>query len=234
MNNLHRKAVSTILLIVATISLSACSSLTKVRGVLTEGEAIDYQNNQTVKSLEVPPDLTQPNYDDSLDLPRISANNGSAVNSTGNKRYISPPSFDFSGANNNGAASSVINTSGRAVLRVNSDYSKSLVSIQENLKKIGFDVVSQSSGVITAKYTEDVVLVSDSKVSEFFKYIVVGDDRKRLIKFDAALETDFVYLVSVTDEKTGPMVRFARADGNKISDAAHTKIIGLLNTSFNG
>jgi len=70
-------------------------------------------------------------------------------------------------------------------------------------------------------------------ISEFLKYIEVGGERKRLIKFDAALDTDLVYLISVTNQQSGSIVRFTRADGTQLSDAAHRKIIRVLNTTFN-
>jgi len=62
-----------------------------VTGFFGDGEEIDYQNNQSVKLLEVPPGLTSPDFDGSLALPRSAYGNNSQVTTVN----ISPPSFDL-------------------------------------------------------------------------------------------------------------------------------------------
>ena len=60
---MFRKSLSITLILLAIISLSACS---KIRGVLNDTSSLDYQNNQAIKKLEVPPDLTQPEFENHL------------------------------------------------------------------------------------------------------------------------------------------------------------------------
>jgi len=229
MNNLHRKSVLVAFLIASVMSVSACSTFTKAKGFLSEDSEIDYQNNQSVKLLEIPPGLTTPDFDRSLALPKGASGNNIS------KPDISPPSFNLSSPTNSsrtGVASSIVNTSGRTVLKVHSDYPNSLLATEANLKKMGFEIKSKTSSVISAKFKESAILVNETSVSKLLKH-VVGRDGKRLVKYDVALDKNETYLVAVTNDANGPTVSFTRKDGKRISDEGHAKIIELLHTSFN-
>ncbi len=232
--NMLRKTLSTTLILMAIVSLSACSSLSKIRGALTDDGGVNYQNNQAIKKLEVPPDLTQPEFDKSFELPTggvisaVSLNNGTAIQQAG--------TANSSGSNvgvvRRGDLSSIKTVSGKTVLQVNDTYPRSLVLTEIMLTRMGFSTISKSTAgdVITAKYNGSDVTV-DGKRKGFFsraKSLVglSGSDNK-------ALSQGKSYRFSIVNQQGAPIVRVSRVDGNALSDAAHTKIIRLLNTAFN-
>ncbi len=49
MINVHHKTLSITLVLMATISLSACSGLAKLRGALSDDGGVNYQNNQSYR-----------------------------------------------------------------------------------------------------------------------------------------------------------------------------------------
>lgn len=228
MINAHSKTISITMILMAVISLSACSTVSKISGLIGEAGGVDYQNNKSVKNLEIPPDLTRPEFDRAFALP---AGTFSAV-ALKNGEYRNLPNSGF--AAYSGEASSIIEVAGKTALRVNSTYANSLKSTEKHLSEMGFTIVSKSPAgdVITAKYTGEDILVSDRKIPSFLKNIYLGSDRRK-VKFNTALTQGNTYRVSIKNDKGTPTVRFAQNDGKSIPDDAHSKIIRLLNTAFN-
>lgn len=228
MINAHRKTISITMILMAVLSISACSVGSKIRGVLSNNGVVDYQNNKSVKNLEIPPDLTRPEFDNAFALPTGTI---SAV-ALKSGEYNNLPSSRF--AAYSGEPSNIVQADGKTVLRVNSTFANSLVSTETNLSKMGFTTVSKSPAgdVITVKYTGNDVLVSDRRIPSFLTNIYLGSDRRK-VKFNTALVNGDTYRVSIRNDKGTPIVSFTRVDGKEIADDAHAKIIRLLNTAFN-
>jgi len=234
MINVHRKTLSTTLVLIAVISLSACSAANKIRGFIGDDSGVDYQNNQAIKKLEVPPDLTRPEFDKSFELPTgvisaVSLKNGTAMprqgiaNSTGSNSNI--------GAIRRGDLSSIRTVAGKTVLQVNDTYPRSLVLTEIMLTRMGFSTLSKSSSgdIITARYNGSDVTVDGKRKGWFSKakgLVGLGGGNNK------ALTSGETYRVSIRNEQGSPIVRIAPVAG-VLSDAAHTKIITLLNSSFN-
>ncbi len=231
MINAHHKTLSITLVLMATISLSACSGLAKLRGALSDDGGVNYQNNQSVKQLEVPPDLTQPEFDKAFELPTgvisaVSLKNGTAMPQLGTAANTNV------GAVRRGDLSSIRTVAGKTVLQVNDTYPRSLVLTEIMLTRMGFSTVSKSSSgdVIKAKYNGSDVTVDGKKKGWFSKakgLVGLGGGNNK------ALTRGETYRVSIRNEQGSPIVRFAPAAGKILSDAAHAKIITLLNSAFN-
>ena len=236
---MFRKSLSiTLILCAAIISLSACG---KIRGVLNDTSSLDYQNNQAIKKLEVPPDLTQPEFDKSFELPTgiisaVSLKNGTAMPQSGVSN--STQSSSNIGAVRSGELSSIRTIAGKTVLKVNDTYPRSKILTEIMLTKLGFTTVTKSSSgdVITAKYNGEDVSTSVSEGTGFFSnfknFVTFGSERRKL-NSSQALVNGKSYRITISNEQGSPIVRFARTDGTNIADAAHAKIITLLNTTFN-
>ncbi|MEH6457567.1 MAG: hypothetical protein V7749_14655 [Cocleimonas sp.] len=227
MINVHRKTLSTTLILMAVISLSACSAANKIRGFIGDDAGVDYQKNQSIKQLEIPPDLTQPEFDKSFELPTgiisaVSLKNGTAM-----------PQANSSNARavRRGELSNIRTVAGKTVLLVNDTYPRSLILTEIMLTRMGFSTVSKSSSgdVITAKYNGADVTVDGKKKGFFSKaksLVGLGGGNNK------ALSSGKMYRVSIINEQGSPIVRVAPVTGG-LSDAANTKIITLLNNSFN-
>lgn len=224
-------------------SLSACSGLSKLRGALSDDGGVNYQNNQAVKQLEVPPDLTQPEFDNSFELPTgvvsaVSLKNGTANMSTNQVSANTSSTNGNVGDVRKGDLSSIKTLAGKTVLQINDTYPRSLVLTEIMLTRMGFQTVSKSSAgdVITVKYTGSDVAATDAQSTGFFskfKNIVTFGSERRKLNSNQALISGKNYRATVSNEQGSAIVRFTRADGGSISDAGHAKIITLLNSAFN-
>lgn len=229
MINVQRKTRFLILLSIASLGLSACSTVDKLATSLSDKPTANYHNNQSVKKLEVPPDLTAPEFDDAFALPEGVV---SAVSlQKGTYKKSAKPLSDFT--TNDGPAS-IVSISGRKVLRVNSTYEKALVSVEKTLTKLEFEKVSKSEkgDVITAKYNGKDVLLDGAKPLSFFSHVRIGGKRKRVLKFNGALEGESLYVISIKNESGASIVRVTRADGEVLTNEAHAKIMELMKTAF--
>ena len=233
MINTHRKTLSLLLTLLMVGSLSACSTFTKLRGALSDDGGINYQNNQAVKKLEVPPDLTQPEFDTAFELPTgvisaVSLKNGTANTATINT--VNTTTNSNVGVVRRGDLSSVRTISGKTVLQVNDTYPRSLILTEIMLTRMGFSTVSKSAtgDVITAKYNGGDVTVDGKRKGLFSRaksLVGLGKDNK-------ALTSGKTYRFTVSNEQGSPIVRVAPNTGS-LSDAGHAKIINLLNNAFN-
>ena len=235
---MFRKTLSVALILTLIISLSACS---KIKGVMGDTSSVDYQNNQAIKKLEVPPDLTKPEFDKSFELPTgiisaVSLKNGTAMPQSGTSN--STQTSSNTGAVRSGDLSSIRTISGKTVLKINDTYPRSKILTEIMLTKIGFTTVGKSSSgdVITAIYNGEDVATSDVQKSGFFskfKNIVTLGNEGRKLDANKALHKGETYRITISNEQGSPIVRFVRANNKSISDAAHAKIISLLNAAFN-
>jgi len=240
MINVQRKTLSIFLVLFSLIGLSACGTVSSVKGALTERGKINYQNNQAIKQLEVPPDLTDPEFDKSFDLPTgvvsaVSLNNGGSgaltSNNSGAVNATTGTTAPKVAALRGGDLSSIRSIGGQTVLQVNDTYPRSLIITEIMLTRMGFSTLSKSStgDLITAKYNGAPVSVDGKRKGLFSRaksLINLGRDNKALISGEK-------YRITIKNEQGVPIVRFARANAKSISNAAHAKIIERLNAAFN-
>lgn len=231
MINMYRKTVSITLFLAMVIGLSACSGLTKIKGALGNDGTANYQNNQSIKELEIPPDLTKPEFDKSFELP------AGIVSAVSLKNKTAVPQQDVTNtaeANTStirkGDLSSIITIAGKTVLKVNDTYPRSLILTEIMLTRMNFSTVSKSSAgdVITARYDGSDVTVDGQRKGLFNKLkslVSGGGDNKALVSGKS-------YRVTIKNEQGSATVSIAPTAGI-LSNAAHTKIITLLNSTFN-
>lgn len=232
MINLQRKTIFIILVLIAILGLSACSTVGKIKGVLNDRGSLDYQKNQAIKDLQIPPDLTTPEFDKAFELPTgvisaVSLKNGGS----GSIQGTGVTSNSNVGAVRSGDLSSIRTIAGRSVLKVNDTYPRSLVLTEIMLTRIGFTTLSKSSAgdSITARYNGSNITVNGKRTGFFSKakgLVGLGRDNNALINGES-------YRVTIKNEQGSPIVRFARVNAKGISNAAHEKIITLLNNAFN-
>jgi len=233
MINVQKKILSILIVLVTLFGLSACSTLDRVGGFLNDRGSVDYQNNTSVKQLEIPPDLTKPEFDKAFELPTgvISAvslkNGGSGV--------IEEPRSNV-GAVRRGDLSSVRTISGSSVLQVNDSYPRSLILTGIILNKMGFSILnkSPSGDVITVKYNgKDVPIFEGEKSGFLGKFRILLGSESRKVRSNKALINGHNYRFNINNEQGAPIVRVSKSNDKNLSEAARTKIITLLNTAFN-
>ncbi len=214
------------------MSLSACS---KIKSAMDESSNVNYQNNQEIKKLEVPPDLTKPEFDEAFELPTGTISAVSLQNGTAMPKSVGVSSTQNSvnsGASRRGDLSSIKTISGKTLLQVNDTYPRSLVLTEIMLVRMGFSIISKSAtgNVITAKYNGSDVTIDGKKIGFLNKAKSLvglsGNDNKALINGQS-------YKFRVQDQQPSPLISVSQASGKVLSEAAHTKIVTLLNTAFN-
>ena len=229
MFNMQRKTSLVFILTIASLGLSACSAIDNLQSRLSDKPSADYQNNRSVKDLEIPPDLTKPEFDKAFELPKgvISA---ASLNSGGSGVLSS----ENANAARSGDLSTIRTVSNRSVLQINDTYSRALIMTEIMLRRMAFSTVSKSpsGNVITVKYNGANVNVDGSASAGLLGRV------KNVFSsggFDAnqVLVNGKNYLVDISAAQGAPIVTFKRADGSEISNQAHAKIISLLNEAFN-
>ena len=95
----------------------------------------------------------------------------------------------------------------------------------------GFTTLSKTAAgdAITAKYTGPTVTVDGKRggfLSKARGLVGLGIDNNALISGES-------YRITIRNEQGSPIIRFARVNAKGISNAAHAKIITLLNNAFN-
>jgi len=232
MINAQRKILSIAVILIVLFGLSACSTIDRVKEFVNDRGSLDYQKNASVKQLEIPPDLTQPEFDKAFELPTgvisaVSLKNGGSGSIQGSSTANSNV-----GAVRRGDLSSIRSIAGRSVLQVNDTYPRSKILTEIMLSRMGFTTTSKSASgdSITARYGGPNVTVDGRRRGFFSKAKKLvglgGEDNNALISGES-------YRVTIRMEQGAPIVRFARTNAKSISNAAHAKIITLLNNSFN-
>jgi len=231
MINLRHRTLSMTLILVSIISLSACSNnspLGKFKGALADRGTVNYQNNQKVKQLEVPPDLTQPEFDKSFELPTgvvsaVSLENGTAMPSTTTNSNV--------GVVRKGDLATIRTVAGRSVLQINDTYPRALILTEIMLTRMGFATTNKSAAgdVITARYNGSDVTVNGKRNGFFSKaksLVGLGGGNNK------ALTRGKSYRATIQNSQGSPIVSITPSAGI-MSDAANTKVITLLNSAFN-
>ncbi len=230
---------TTFALLMILASLSACSRspLAGINEILSGKRTINYEKNSSVKDLEVPPDLTAPEYDRSFELPTVRSGTVS-LRSGG---YVTTSNTSFSGSTATpqriGNLSSIRSKEGESVLQINDTYQRSLILTDIILTRLGFAVQSRNSAgnVMRVLYNGANVALNDGqqkgRVGSFF------DRTKRFVglgsKNNNALEKGKTYQVSVSSEGGVNLLRVKGDSGQTLSGAAQSKIISLINDEFN-
>jgi len=231
MIHLQHKILPTTLLLMMIVSLSACSNnspLGKIKGVLNDRGSVDYQNNQQIKQLEVPPDLTQPEFDKSFELPTgivsaVSLKNGTAM--------PSPSTNSNVGVVRRGDLATIRTVAGKSALQINDTYPRALILTEIMLTRMGFTTTNKSAAgdVITARYNGNDVTLNGKRKGFFSKAKDLvglgGGDNKVLARGKS-------YRATILNIQGSPIVKLAPVAG-VMSDAANTKVISLLNSTFN-
>ena len=238
MINIHHKTLFVATSLLLLLNLSGCSAANKVRGLIGDDSGVDYQKNKSIKLLEIPPDLTKPEFDRAFDLPTGIVSAVSLKNGTAMPQSKTSVAGNNVGAIRKGDLSSIRTVSGKTVLVVNDSYPRSLVLTEIMLTRMGFSTISKSpSGdVITAKYNGADVAVIESTSGGWLsglKNIVTFGSERRKINANKALLSGKTYRIKILNENGLPVVSVVRADIVNISDAGHAKIISLLNNAFN-
>lgn len=231
MINLQHKTLSMTLILASIISLSACSNnspIGKVKGILADRGSINYQDNQKIKQLEIPPDLTQPEFDKSFELPTgivsaVSLKNGTAM--------PSPTINSNVGVVRKGDLATIRTIAGKSVLQINDTYPRALILTEIMLTRMGFTTTNKSAAgdVITARYNGNDVTVSGKRKGFFSKakgLVGLGGGNNN------ALTRGKTYRATIQNSEGIPIVKITPAVGI-MSDAANTKVITLLNSAFN-
>lgn len=235
-----RHITTSLAIVLVLSSLSACSRspLAGVNEILSGKRNVNYEKNSSVKDLEVPPDLTAPDYDRSFELPTLGRSGTVSLRSGG---YVTS-NASFSGSANvpqqrTGNLSSIRSKDGETVLQINDTYPRALILTDIILTRMGFSVLSRNSAgnLIRVKYNgNDVALNNEpakGRIAGFF------DRTKRLVgmgsKSGKALEKGKNYQVTVSSEAGINLLRVRGDSGQSLPAAAQSKIISLLNDEFN-
>ena len=229
--------------LVCTLVLSGCS---KIDSALDSKGAVNYQQNQaTVKAMEIPPDLTAPEYDSAFAMPEngtisvMEMQSGRSASAVYNPAVVlpvlssgsgvlpmPPPSQQTSQQERTGNLSSIKSDAGETVLQINDTYSRALVLTDIILERLNFIVQrrDQSAGIYHVQYNGDNVASGDKKgfVSRMFKRSA-----------SKALAKGQNYQVQIKDQAGIPIIRFRQSGGQLLSPQNQTQVITLLNNAFN-
>lgn len=228
---------------IGVLALTGCS---KIDSMLDSKGAVDYRQNQSaVKAMEIPPDLTAPEYDSAFAMPKngtISAveiqndgaspagynassvlptlSNGSGILPT----YSAVSSTPLSSARA-GNLSSIKSKGGEAVLQIHDTYPRALVLTDIILERLKFIVQSRDqSGIYHVQYNGEDLASDDKKgvVSRMFKRST-----------SKALAKGQNYQVQIKNQSGTPMIRFRQNNGQLLSPKNQTKVLTLINNEFN-
>ena len=231
MIKIQNNSAPLLLAIFMVTNLSACSVFNKASSFLGDKKTVNYQNNASVKDLELPPDLTAPEFDKEFELPSATVSAVAMTNGT---------SFRSSASRANpqtrtGSLASIRMVGSETVLQVNDTYPRALILTDIMLARMGFAILSRNAtgDVYRVQYNGDDVDIGQrsSGISGLFNRAknMVGlrsTENKALVKGQT-------YQVSITNQSGVGVVRFSNVAGQALPSAAHTKIISLLNNEFN-
>ncbi len=214
-----------IILIPVVLTVSACST---VNNFLDSKVSVDYGNNASVKALEIPPDLTSPQFDDAFALP--AGGTVSAAAMQGGYAYSAPSASSTNTgpvvAPRTGKLSSVRSQADETVLQIHDTYQRALVLTDIILQRMGFTMLSTNpkKGLLRVEYTGDDISLDEKKnfLSRLFKRSSTN-----------VLDKGKTYQVQINEEDGVPLVRFKNANGKPLKPQAQSRIIKLMNNEFN-
>jgi uncharacterized lipoprotein len=207
------------------LALSACS---RINNFLDSKVSVNYGNNTSVKALEIPPDLTSPQFDDAFALPTSGTVSAAAMQ--GGDVYIPPSGLSANTAPvitpRTGKLSSVKSQANDTVLQIHDTYQRALVLTDIILQRMGFAVLSTNpqKGLLRVEYNGSDISLNEKKnfLSRLFKRSNAS-----------ALSKGKSYQVQIREENGVPIVRFKDANGNALAPRIHSRIIKLMNDEFN-
>jgi len=220
---------------ICVLIFSGCS---KIDGILDSKGAVNYRTNQdTVKKMEIPPDLTAPKYDSAFAMPEGGTISVAAMQNGRLAPAVYNPSVATSSTSNSmpsailssartGNLSSIRSESGETVLQIHDTYPRALVLTDIILERLGFSIQSrnQSAGNLQVQYNGDNVASNDKKgfLSRMFK----RSSSKALAKGQS-------YQVQIKNQAGMPIIRFRQSNGQMLSPKNQTQVMTLINNEFN-
>lgn len=232
MIKLRNNTTSLLLAIFVVTNLAACSAFNKVTGILSDKKTVNYENNASVKDLELPPDLTAPEFDKEFELPPATV---SAVAVSIGTSFQPTAAVGVNTQVRSGKLATMRTIGGETVLQINDTYPRALVLTDIMLVRMGFTVLSRNAAgnVYRVQYNGSDVSTGEKsgKISGFFNRAksVVGLGRSG----DKALVKGQIYQATISNQQGVGIVRFTSDAGQALAPAAHTKIITMLNDEFN-
>ena len=214
-----------IFMIPVVLTLSACS---RINSFLDSKVSVNYGNNTSVKALEIPPDLTSPQFDDAFALP--TGGTVSAVALQGGDVYIPPSGLSAKTTPvitpRTGQLSSVRSQADETVLQIHDTYQRALVLTDIILQRMGFSMLSTNpkKGLLRVEYNGNDISLNEKK--NFLSRLFKGSGTH-------ALSKGHTYQVQINEEDGVPLVRFKDANGKALKPRAQTRIINLMNDEFN-
>lgn len=221
---------------ICVLAFSGCS---KIDSALDSKGAVNYQQNQaTVKAMEVPPDLTSPEYDSAFAMPEngtisvAAMHKGGLSPATYNPSVTSPAISVGSGVASipaqsarTGNLSSIKSEAGETVLQIHDTYPRALVLTDIILERLNFAVQRRDqSGIYQVQYNGDDVASNGKK--GFLTRMFKRSSSKALAKGQN-------YQVQIKNQAGAPIIRFRQANGQLLSPANQTQVMTLINNEFN-
>ena len=213
MSKLHINVTRLTLLLFIISGVSACSTVNntfdKVGNLLTGSKTTaDYDNNKSVKDLEVPPDLTTPEFDKAFEMPTGTVSAVSMNSATPTPTYTnSTQTTAVASKPRSGNLSTIKKQGSESYLQINDRYERALLLTEIVLERMQFKVVN--------------------------KMLATGEMNVRYQGNNPALQKGGNYRVFVINAQGVPLVRIAKSEGKVLSAAEYDRIIALLNNEFN-
>lgn len=242
MINFQNRIILKLVIVVLSTVLSSCSGFNKMGSFLSDKKTANYQNNNVVKNLEFPPDLTAPEFDKEFVLPEASAMNSFSLGSEGvvstNRMVNFPPDNTRSvssraviqGQRTN-ILSSVKILSGESVLHIHDSYPRALILTEIMLERLKFSIESSNTrnGSYLVKYNGKDLQKENKKgflsgTLDYFKGLTADSNND-------TLSNGKVYQVQVINNNGVPLLSFKSSAGETLSSNA--QIISLFNNEFN-
>lgn len=204
------------------LTLSACS---RVNYMLDSKVSVNYQNNQAIKALEVPPDLTAPEYDRSFDLPEGGTISAVAMQNGGMAPAGFAPSAPSATART-GKLASIRTQGGSQVVQIHDTYRRALILTDIILQRMNFNMIrrDEARGIYTVEYVGQDV--ASGKKKNFLTRMFKRSSNKLLVNGKT-------YQVHVNNVGGIPLLSFKDSGGQALSTENNTKIITMINDEFN-
>ncbi len=214
------------------LSVSGCS---RVTNFLDPKVSVDYEKNASVKALEIPPDLTSPQFDDAFALPTSGTVSAAAMQ---NGYAYTPTASNTASANNNaqpvtpriGRLSSVRSLADETVLQIHDTYQRAFILTDIILQRMGFTTLRKdpAKGLYRVEYEGADIDADGNEIAKkgFFSRLFNRSSNNLLTKGN-------IYQFEVKEESGVPLVRVKDAQGKPLKPQTQVKIIKLMDSKFN-